>query len=115
MGYYKIKNITNDLGKRHGKVNTTQTIEFKDIISVNSISIAPGAEITVEANYLPITAQKLRTEGLITIVEIDKNTYQKMLNNQESKKRVEKVASAQQPAKVSDSEDKVKKYKQKNK
>jgi len=114
MGYYKIKNVTNDLGKRHGKVNTTQTIEFKDIISANSIAIAPGAEITVEANYLPITAQKLRTEGLITIVEIDKNTYQKMLNTQETRKHQEMIAKVQ-PAKVGDSEDKVKKYKQKNK
>ena len=90
MGYYKITNVTNTLGKRHGKVNTVQVIDFKDIINSSSFAINPGSEITVEANYLPISAQKLRTEGLITVVEIDKNAYQKMLLAQEANNQVDK-------------------------
>lgn len=113
MGYYKIKNITNDLGKRHPKVNTVLTIDFKDMINSSVVRINPGFEVTVETNYLPISAQKLRAEGLITVVEIDKNSYQKMLNSQESKK-TEKVVTSEQP-KSSESENKSKKFKEKSK
>jgi hypothetical protein len=113
MGYYKIKNITNDLGKRHPKVNTVLTIDFKDLINSSAVKINPGFEITVETNYLPITAQKLRAEGLITVVEIDKNSYQKLLNSQEGKKN-EKVVSTQQSKNI-ESDNKSKKYKEKSK
>ena len=118
MGYYRIKNVTNELGKRHGKVNTVQTIDFKDIINSSSIVINPGFDITIEANYLPISAQKLRTEGLITVVEIDKNTYQKMLLAQQSKNVVNETKAEPKKTKSSDSDDsddKVKKVKYRRK
>lgn len=115
MGYFKIKNVTNELGKRHGRFNTTQKIDFKDIIYSNSIDIPAGGEITIETVYLPVSAQKLRTEGLITIVEIDKNTYQKMLNTQEAKKQEVKISNNQSQTESIESEDKTKKFKQKSK
>lgn len=112
MGYYKIKNVTNELSKRHGRFNTVQKIEFKDVIGSSAVSINPGAEITLETNYLPITAQKLRTEGLITIIEIDRETYQKQLKEQEARNAAAVVKKS--PEKV-EKENTVKKYKSKRK
>jgi hypothetical protein len=111
MGYYKIKNVTNDLGKRHPKVNSSLTIDFNDKITSNTVTIKPGFEITIDTNYLPISAQKLRTEGLITVSEMDKNSYQKLLNSQENKKVVESTEKKV----TSESYEKSKKYKQKSK
>lgn len=112
MAYYKIKNITNTLGKRDSKSNTAQNIEFKDIIGASNISITPGGEIVIEATYLPVSAQKLRAEGIITVVEIDRNTYQKLLNAQDA--RIADTASVlAELAKVKDSDDKSKKIKEK--
>lgn len=115
MGYYKIKNITNELGKRHGRVNTPQKIEFKDIIGSSTIHINPGVEITIETNYLPITAQKLRTAGLITIIEIDRETYQKQLKEQEAKNVKESVSNVKKSTEKEDKENSLKKYKTKRK
>lgn len=116
MGYYKIKNITNELSKRHGRVNTVQKIDFKDIIGSSTMTINPGAEITVETNYLPIGAQKLRTEGLITIIEIDRDTYQKQLNAQDAKNHKESQSAAtKKSVETVEEENLVKKYKAKRK
>lgn len=105
MGYYKIKNITNNLAKRHAKLNTSQVVDLSTGINAQSITIAPDQEILLESNFLPVSLHKLRTEGLMTIVEIDKNTYQKFLNEQTAKnsqqvadsKAVEEI---QEPKKV---------------
>jgi len=113
MGYYKIKNMTNTLGKRDSKVNTTQNIEFKDIIGASMIVIEPGNEIVIEATYLPVSAQKLRAEGLIMVVEIDRNTYQKLLNDQDSRITENKPVIEIEPQKLTESDDKSKKNKEK--
>jgi len=116
MGYYIIKNITNELAKRHSKINTAQKIEFKDIIGSSSVSINTGAEITLETNYLPVTAQKLRTEGLITIVEIDRDTYQKQLNAQDAKIYKESQdRNIEKSPEMVEEDDSMKKYKLKRK
>ncbi len=75
MGYYKIKNITTDLAKRHNKVNSTQFVEVTSNFIGEKIAITPGNEIFLEAAHLPISVHKLRSEGLVSVIEMDKNTY----------------------------------------
>lgn len=108
MSYYKLKNITNTLGKRDFKANTAQTVDFKDNINSGSVVINPGAEIVVEASYLPVSAQKLRTEGVITVIEIERNTYLKLLNAQDAR-----VAEQNAPRPIESNEDKKSKQKSK--
>jgi hypothetical protein len=97
----------------HSKVNTAQNIEIKDIIGSSNVSISPGGEIVIEATYLPISAQKLRAEGIIMVVEIDRNTYQKLLNAQDTRIAESVPVTPAEPAKVKDVEDKNKKSREK--
>jgi hypothetical protein len=114
MAYFKIRNITNTLGKRDSKVNTAQNIEFKDIIGSSNVSISPGGEIVIEATYLPVSAQKLRAEGIITVVEIDRNTYQKLLNAQDARTEVAAAVQTSDSGSIK-SEEKKKFHKEKTK
>ncbi len=82
MGYYKIKNITDLLGKRHSKVNSTQSIEIVDSFKKQVISLPPKGEFVVQCTFLPISIHKLRTEGIVSVIEIDKNTYINIATNQ---------------------------------
>lgn len=97
MGYYKITNITPTLGKRHIKANTSQFVEISDKYKVSKIEIVPNGEIFLEVNFLPVAIQKMRTEGLITVVELDKNNFQKYAQGQEAAKK--KLIAASQPQK----------------
>jgi hypothetical protein len=114
MGYYKIINITNTLGKREPNYNTNLKIEFSNKFTTNTINLNSGKEIIIECNYLPISIQKLRTEGLLNVIDIDKNTYLKYLNNQNLKTE-KKVMNIETKSTESDfdSEEKSKKYKKK--
>lgn len=85
MGYYKIKNVTDTLAKRHAKVNTTQNIDISDSFKSQLVSIAPSEEFLLESNFLPISLHKLRSEGLINIIEMDKNSFHKLFNEQQKK------------------------------
>jgi len=119
MGYYKIKNITPQLGKRHHKLNTTQIIEITNNFKTEKISVAPNSEFLLETNFLPIALHKLRSEGLVSIVELDKNTYHKVVNEQESAKKKSISQSQPQltenkPVEPTEAEDRGKKYYQKN-
>jgi hypothetical protein len=95
MAIFKIKNNTDQLGKRHPRYNTTQIIEFKDTLASDKVSVAPGAEIIVESEFLPKSAHKLRTEGFITVQEIDKNTYQRLINEKEAQKSLDEAKEAE--------------------
>lgn len=110
MAYYKITNITNGLGKRHPRFNTIQSIDFREGNKKESINVLPGADLLMESSHLPIGAHKLRSEGLITVVELDKNTFMKM--TQTPKQEV--VAVDSEPAKVSDLDNKNKRFKPKS-
>jgi hypothetical protein len=99
MAYYKIKNTTNELGKRHPAGNTVQTIEFKGIVESSSIQLQPGMEMLIQTNHLPVSAQKLRTAGYLQIIEIDAATYHSALNVSESK-ATELLEEAEESAKI---------------
>lgn len=85
MGYYKIKNVTDTLAKRHAKVNTIQNIDISDSFKNKLVAIAPTEEFLLESNFLPISLHKLRSEGLINIVEMDKNSFHKLFNEQQKR------------------------------
>lgn len=81
MGYFKIRNITSLLGKRHPKVNSTQKIDVSGQFSKNNINLNPDSEFVLEANFLPISVHKLRSEGLISVLDISKDEYLAAVND----------------------------------
>jgi hypothetical protein len=117
MPYFKIKNHTNILGKRHPRFNTPQIIEYKSTINTEKVTINPGAEIIIESAFLPVSAHQLRVKGLIIVEEIDKTAFLKSVKAREAQVLAE-VASVKsgEPAKgvsISEGEEKTKKNKQK--
>lgn len=111
MAYFKIRNITNDLNKRHPRANTVQTLETTSIMGPAALAINPGAEIIFESEYLPASAQKLRAGGFITVTEIDKNTYLKLAVADDNRKKEE--ADALKKTTSSEIDDRKKKKEQK--
>ena len=114
MGYFKIKSLTPELGKRHNKVNTTLYVEISSNFKDDRIAINPGAEIFLESLHLPISVHKLRSEGLVSVVELDKNSYIKNRAAADAAKK--KLTQPVLPQVVENKvvvEDKVKKYQQK--
>ena len=110
MGYFKIKNITNALGKRHPRFSTPQIIETKGLISSDKTTIQPGHEIIVESEFLPISAHQLRVKGYVIVQEITKNDYLKHIKAREAQILAEEASMrvSEEPAKVDE-------YKEKNK
>src|SRR5579859_5706102 len=94
MGFYKIKNITPSLGKRNSKVNTSLMIDISSPLKENKVNLSPDAEFVMEANFLPISVHKMRTEGFLSVVEISKNEYQNAVAT--NKKRNEVPQPVQQ-------------------
>jgi len=77
MGYFKIKNITNSLPKRHVKKDSMVEIEYSGGFIKKSFKLNSGAEAYIEAGNLPISIHKLRMKGMISIVEVSKNDFYK--------------------------------------
>ncbi len=114
MSYFKIRNITNNLGKRHPRFNTPQNIDYNTLLDKNSVSIHPGAEIIIESEFLPVSAHQLRVKGLIMVQEIDKTTYLKSVKAREAQVLAEEESmKTAEPAKVVESEERSKKNKHK--
>lgn len=101
MGYYKIKNITNLLPKRHAKLNTTQSFEIKN----DKLTLEPNGECALECNFLPISLHKLRAEGVVSVIEIDKNTFIKISTAHDKAKaaKVKPAAPKKEVKKVEES------------
>lgn len=116
MGYFKITNITNSLGKRHPRFNTTQVIETKGLFDSVQTNILPGTSIIVESDFLPVSAHQLRVKGYVIVQEINKNDYIKSMNAKEAQILAEAASvTSLEPAKVDDSKEKNKKNTVKNK
>jgi len=77
MGYYKIKNITNLLGKRHLSKNTTLDVEYSSGYKKESFLLNVGGIAYFEAGNLPFNIHKLRMKNMITVVEVSKNEFYK--------------------------------------
>jgi hypothetical protein len=114
MAYFKIKNSTNILGKRHPRFNTPQIIEYKSLLNTEKVIINPGAEIIIESAFLPVSAHQLRVKGLIIVDEISKSAFLKSVKVREAQVLAEVALVKQsEPAKVVESEERTKKNKQK--
>lgn len=113
MAYFKIKNCTNILGKRHPRFNTPQIIETKGLVGVEKTIIQPGVEIIVESALLPVSAHQLRVKGFIIVQEIDKTAYLKSVKTREAQILAEEDSISNESIKNEDSEEKTKRGKQK--
>ena len=70
MSTFKIKNITNELGKRDYKYNSVLDIEYVDKMMKKTVKIKPGATVYLTLSSLPLSAHTLRVKNLITVTEI---------------------------------------------
>lgn len=111
MAYFKIKNITNSLGKRHPRFNTPQLIETKGMLTVEKTLIQPGTEIIIESDFLPVSAHQLRVKGYVIVQEINKTEYIKSVNAKEAQMLAEaaSVKTLDEPAKGEEVREKSKK------
>jgi hypothetical protein len=71
MNVFKITNTTDLLNKRDFYYNTSLKIEYADGMRKKIVSIDPGKTIFLKINHMPISIHKLRSKGLITVVETD--------------------------------------------
>lgn len=80
MTYYKIKNLTANLPKRHLHKDETLNIEYKFGFTKKTYNLKPNVTIYVSAPSLPISLHKLRMQSLVSIVEISENSFLKLQN-----------------------------------
>jgi hypothetical protein len=85
MGFFKIRNITDRLGKRHSKKDTAVVITFNDGVSKKECRVNVGDNFLIKTNNLPISIHKLRAQNLISVVSINENEFNKDLNKQKVK------------------------------
>ena len=70
MSTYKITNITNSLGKRESKYNTTIEIDYIDNMTKKNVKVRAGDSVFLTAPTLPLSVQRLRLKNLVAVVEI---------------------------------------------
>lgn len=70
---YKITNISNLLGKRDPKFNSTIDIEYIDNMIRKNKTLAPNASLFLTVSSLPMSIHTLRAKNLITVTEINKS------------------------------------------
>ena len=70
MSTFKITNITNYLGKRDAKYNTSLGIEYVDDMIKKTIDIKEGETIYLTMPSLPISVHLLRVKNFITVTEV---------------------------------------------
>jgi hypothetical protein len=80
MVTYKITNITSSLGKRNDNSNKTLVISFVDEMERKNVDLKPNETMFFTATSLPLSIQKYRMKGLVSVAEID----QKELNKEMS-------------------------------
>ncbi len=85
MSTYKITNVTNLLGKRDFKYNSTLEIEYIDKITKKIIKLSAGETIFLVVPSLPLSVHRLRIKNLITVAEISANELEKIINDSKPK------------------------------
>lgn len=79
MNTYKITNITNLIGKRDVKFNSTLDITYVDSMIEKTIKIKPDETIYLQISSLPLSVHRLRVKKLISVVEISDNQFKRRL------------------------------------
>lgn len=88
MAKYKILNVTYKLNKRDVNYNKTLSFEVTEGFKVKKIKIEPNQLIYLDVSKLPLSLQKYRMEGLITILQINDLDYKRELKEFNKKKLV---------------------------
>lgn len=97
MAIFKIKNITNTLGKRELNYNKTLEIEFVDGMRKRKMLLQPNMESYLKVDKLPISVHKLRISGHVTVTEITEMEFNSILSK--TKENIEKnSAEKKKPA-----------------
>ena len=71
MSTYKIINISNLVGTREPSYNTTVDIDYVEEMSVINTKLKPGEVMYMNIPTLPMSVHKLRTKGLVDVIEIN--------------------------------------------
>ena len=99
MTHYKITNLTNTVGKRDLKYNTTLGIDYVDAMQKKKIEIKPGETVYLTIASLPLSVHKLRVNKLISVIEISDTELRNM-----SKPAIQMVAPKAVPVKENEDE-----------
>ncbi len=102
MSTYKITNVSNLLGKREASYNSILNIEYVKEMSKLNKELKPGEIMYMTTSTLPMSVHRLRTKGLITVIEINGkeaeeatkpkvNTMTTTEKNEEEKKHIHTV------------------------
>jgi hypothetical protein len=78
MAYYKIKNITSTLPKRHHDKDRPVKVEYLDGLITKNYMLKAGEEIYIICDNLPINLRKMRIDKLVSIQQISENVYYKL-------------------------------------
>lgn len=85
MSTFKITNITNLLGKREPKYNTTLEIDYIDSMIKKTVKIKPTDSVFLTTPTLPLSVQRLRLKNFVAVVEVSTEELNKHLNNNKPK------------------------------
>jgi len=66
-------NVTNLIGKRDSRFNTTLDIEYVDSMVKKTIKIKPGETVYLQISSLPLSVHSLRVKKLINVAEVSIN------------------------------------------
>lgn len=75
MVYYKVKSVTNTLGKRDINKDNVLDIEYVIGLEKKTFKLNAGGILYMSCNNLPISLHKLRMKKLIQIIEISENEF----------------------------------------
>lgn len=92
MGKYRIKNLTNELGKRDADYNKQISFQIKNGLFKKDVVINAGDELYIELKMLPLDLQRLRIKRLVSVTEIGNLEYNskiKELNKKPKQKSVD--------------------------
>lgn len=78
MAYYKIKNITGSLAKRHQNKDTELKVEYVVGLQKKIFNLPVGQELVLSCRTLPIQIHTLRLKGLVSVTEISENEFMKL-------------------------------------
>lgn len=80
MAYYKIKNLTHLLPKRHMNKNSVLDVQFVSGLEKRTHKLNTNSEIYISCTNLPISVHKLRMKKLVSVREVSQSEFFKAQN-----------------------------------
>lgn len=78
MAYYKIKNMTGSLAKRHQNKDSELKVEYLVGFQKKVHNLPVGQELVMSCRTLPVQIHTLRAKGLVSVTEISENEFMKL-------------------------------------